>query len=142
VLPAIRAVEQRDREALFALYNPRVTFEWPPGLPYSGRFRGTEVMEMSERYASVWDPLQPTADERRTDPQVVAEGGNYVVVEYLLRARDREDGRFETRTLARYRVLHERLTAAAMFDWNHAGLLAFLERSGGAIARAPVPRNA
>jgi ketosteroid isomerase-like protein len=133
VLAAIRAVENRDPNALLALYHPEVTFEWPPGLPYSGRFRDAEIAEMSERYLAVWDPLQPTPAERRMDAQVVASGGADVVVEYAVRARDQRDNRFETRTLARYKVLDDRLAAATMFYWDHVGLLAFLEESRAAI---------
>ena len=130
VLDAIRAVEERDRAWLAALYHPDVTFGWPAGLPYGGWHRGIEVIAMSERFASIWDRLQPTEAERRMDPRLVASDGDTVVVEYQWRGRDPEGCRFETPTLARYEVRDGLLARAQMYHFDMPGLLAFLSQAG------------
>src|SRR5215204_2641900 len=89
VADALNAVEQRDHERLMSLYHPEIEFRWPPALPYGGTFRGREVIEMSRRFAAIWDPLQPTEEDRRLDPKVIATGvDGRVVVNYRLRGRD------------------------------------------------------
>jgi hypothetical protein len=71
-LAAISAVERRDGQSLSSLYAPDIAFDWPPGLPYSGVYRGDAVLSMHEVFAAVWDPLQPTMAERSMDPIIVA----------------------------------------------------------------------
>lgn len=139
VLAAIRAVETRDLERLHELYDPAVTFEWPPGLPYSGTFSGPEVEEMTARFEAVWAPLQPTADERSMSPTVVSAGGGDVVVEYRWRATHALAGSFETPVLARYRVEDGRLAEARMFYWDHVGLRRFLDRAGVGTGERSLP---
>jgi ketosteroid isomerase-like protein len=129
-LAAVKAVEDRDLDTLDQLYHPDVRFEWPPGLPYSGRFQGASVDEMTQRFAAVWEPLQPTDDEKRMDATVVASSGNTVVVEYTWRSVDQRGHRFETSTLARYEVRDGRFAGARMYYSDHAGLLAFLRDAG------------
>jgi ketosteroid isomerase-like protein len=130
VLAAIAAVEERDLDALARLYHPDVWFEWPPGLPYSGDFHGASVDEMTNTFATVWEPLQPTDAERRMDATVVASSGNTVVVEYVWRAVDRHGHHFETLTLGRYEVRDGQFAGARMYYSDHAGLLAFLRGAG------------
>src|SRR5215211_557181 len=48
VLSAIRAVEERDREALFELYHQDVEFHDAPSLPYGGSSAARQ------RYGSSW----------------------------------------------------------------------------------------
>lgn len=136
VLVAVKAVEDRDLDTLAQLYHPDVRFEWPPGLPYSGTFQGASVDEMTERFGAVWEPLQPTDDEKRMDATVVVSSGNTVVVEYTWRAVDRHGHRFETSTLARYEVRDGRFAGARMYYSDHAGLLAFLR---DAAVELPAP---
>ena len=51
VLAAIRSVETRDLDRLATLYDPGIAFDWPPGLPYSGHYEGSDIATMSERFA-------------------------------------------------------------------------------------------
>ena len=129
VLDAIRAVERRDRATLMALYHPDVTFGWPAGLPYGGWHHGRDVMAMSEQFAQVWDPLQPTEAERQMDPRVVASVKDTVVVEYQWRGCDAGGRRFETPTLARYEVRDGLLAVAQMYHFDMPGLLEFLSQA-------------
>lgn len=131
VLAAISAVERRDRDALDELYHPDVEFSWPPGLPYSGRHRGAAVADMSLQYATTWIPLQPTDEERRMDPVVVAAADGAVVARYQVRGVDFHGNRFETPTLARYTVRDGRLASAEMYHFDLTGLQRFL--TGAAV---------
>lgn len=127
VLAVLRAVETRDIERLPTMYHPEIEFRWQPALPWGGVYKGFgEVGPMSEAFAAIWGPLQPTDRERRMDPRIVASDGPDVVVNYCWRARDAEGRAFETETLAHYRVREGKLAGAQMFYYDLAGLLDFL----------------
>jgi ketosteroid isomerase-like protein len=130
VLAAIQSVEARDLDRLAALYDPGIAFDWPPGLPYSGHYEGTSIATMSERFASVWQPLQQTEEERRMEPTVVATAGDTVVVQYVTRGADSVGRRFETPVLARYRARDGRLVEAQMYYWDLIGLHDFISAAG------------
>jgi ketosteroid isomerase-like protein len=130
VLAAIAAVEERDLDRLAGLYDPGVRFHWPPGLPYSGRYEGKELATMTQRFSSVWQPLQPTEEQRRMEPSVVATCGDTVVLQYVTRGVDAGGRTFETPVLARYRAREGRLLEAQMFYWDLVGLRQFLETAG------------
>src|SRR6516165_10766823 len=71
VLQTIRAVEQRDAQALFALYHPELEMHDAPSLPYGGTRSGLndigeDIEHHPERtWLGTWGPLQPTEAERR-----------------------------------------------------------------------------
>ena len=130
VLAAITAVEQRDLDRLAGLYDPGVRFHWPPGLPYSGCYESGELATMSQRFSSVWQPLQPTEELRRMEPSVVATSDDTVVVQYVTRGVDAGGQRFETPVLARYRGRDGRLVEAQMYYWDLVGLRQFLQTAG------------
>jgi uncharacterized protein len=134
-LAAIESVETRDLDRLATLYDPGIIFDWPPGLPYSGHYEGRHIATMTERFASVWQPLQETEEERRMDPTVVATAGDTVVVQYVARGADAAGRRFETPVLARYRARDGRLVEAQMYYWDLIGLQEFI-RSAGVAGRA------
>ena len=139
VTQTLRAVEQRQAAQLMALYHPQIEFRWPPGLPYSGTFKGTEVQEMARRFTEVWGPLQPTEETRRMDFEVIAEGEKgQVVVSYQWKGLDAQGRRFVTPTLAQYEVRDGLFARAQMFYFDLQGLIAFLRqaRATGAEARA------
>lgn len=89
VLAVFRAVEERDREALFDLYHDDVELHDAPSLPYGyegicGKEAMREQLESTpERsWLGTWGPLQPRNAERRMDPRVVAARGDEVVIKY------------------------------------------------------------
>ena len=129
VLRAISAVEGRRLDDVRALYHPDIEFHWQPGLPYGGDHSGPAVAAMDRTFADTWIPLQPDAETRRMDPQVVAATDGHVVVSYMWRAKDQRGARFETETLAHYQVKDEKLRYARMFHYDLPGLLAFLDRA-------------
>ncbi len=142
IMAAIRAVEARDASALHALYDPEIEFRWPPGLPFSGAWRGGEIADMTERYRAALDPLQPDEASRRMVPEVIADDGEgRVAARYTLRARAPDGRRFETLTMADYRVRDGRLVQAQMFYFDLPGLTAFLASTGLGGAVAPEERR-
>jgi ketosteroid isomerase-like protein len=137
VLGVFRAIEERDREALFDLYHADVELHDAPSLPYgyegvSGKKAMREQLENTpERsWLGTWGPLQPTEAERRMDPRVVATRGDEVVIEYTTRAVAPDGERFESPVLGLYEVRDGKFARAQMFHYDTAAMLAFLERAG------------
>jgi ketosteroid isomerase-like protein len=142
VLAVIRAVEERDADALFELYHAYLELHDAPSLPYTYTARGKAAMREQletapeETWLGTWGPLQPTEDERRMDPRVVATAGDEVVVLYTTRAVAPDGERFESPVLGLYEVRDGKLARAQMFHYDTAAILAFLERAGSPEATA------
>jgi len=129
VLQAFRAVEQRDPDALAAIYHPDIEFHDAPSLPYGGSQLGLEaVIEHGPAWAKTWDPVQTLA-ERRMDPQVVAASDQDVVMLYRQRAVTLAGERFDNPVLGMYRVRDGMLQRAQMFHFDTAAILDFLVRA-------------
>src|SRR5215204_4003303 len=129
VLGVFRAVEERDREALFALYHPDVEFHDAPSLPYGGTQRGKEEVAANEGWLETWGPLQPTEAERSMDPRVVAEKDGEVVVLYRQRGVDPSGERFDAPVLGLYEVRDGKFAKAQMFHFDTAGVVEYLARA-------------
>jgi ketosteroid isomerase-like protein len=126
VLEAFRAVEDRDERRLLELYHPEVEFHWPPSLPYGGA--------PGQGWAEAWDPLQPTAAERRMDPRVVTATEEEVVVLWRQRGLSPSGERFEGEVLGLYGVRDGKFARAQMFYFDSAAVMRFLDH---ARAREP-----
>jgi uncharacterized protein len=131
VLEAFDAVEQRDEPRLVRLYHPDVEFHWPASLPYGGSFHGLGELQGPRRggWASVWDPFQRTAAERRMDPRVVAATASEVVVHWRQRGVKAGGEGIGMETLGLYEVRDKRFARAQMFYFDTAALLRFLGRA-------------
>jgi uncharacterized protein len=129
VLNVLDAVEKRDAARLVQLYHPDIEFHWPPGLPYSGVHRGAAISAMQMSFAQIWLPLQPTENERRMEPLVVAAQDADVVVRYRWKGRDAAGNVFETPTLAHYQVRDQKLARAQMYHYDLIGLARFVATS-------------
>jgi uncharacterized protein len=142
VLDAFRAVEERDRQALFALYHDEVEFHEPTALPYGGSVLGkdalwTQLEETPEAtWLGTWGPLQPNEAERRMDPRVVSAGGAEVVVLYRQRAVSPHGERFDSPVLGLYEVREGKFARAQMFHYDIAATVDFLRRAAGGTPRA------
>jgi ketosteroid isomerase-like protein len=139
VLAVFRAIEERDREALFELFHEDVELHEAPSLPYGSEgISGKEAMQAQletapERsWLGTWGPLQPTEAERRMDPRVVAARGKEVVVYYVTRALAPNGERFESPVLGLYEVRDGGFARAQMFHFDTAAVVEFLERAGSA----------
>ena len=136
VLATIAAVEERDRERLFALWHPDVEFHDASSLPYGGTMRGRAALieqlenRPEETWLGTWGPLQPTEAERRMDPRMIASAGDEVVVLYTQRAIGAGGERFEAPVIGLYEVRDGMFARAQMFHYDTAAIVAFLERCG------------
>jgi len=130
------ALEGRDTQRLRDLFDPDIEFHWPPSLPYGGSGRGRDWQVST--WGETWDPLQPTAAERRMDARVVAASDNEVVVLWWQRGISPAGERFECPVLGLYQVHAGMLTRAQMFYFDTTAVAAFLER---AASRMPVPES-
>jgi ketosteroid isomerase-like protein len=137
-LAVIRAVEERNADALFELYHDDVELLDAPSLPYAYTARGKSAMRYQletapeTTWVGTWGPLQPTEKERRMDARVVATNGDEVTVLYTTRALAPDGERFESPVLALYEVRDGKLAQARMFHYDTAAILAFLERAASA----------
>jgi ketosteroid isomerase-like protein len=134
VLDVIRAVEERDADALFELYHDDVELHDAPSLPYRhacGKAAMREQLESAPEttWLATWGPLQPTEAERCMNPRVVATAGDEVTVRYTTRALGPDGERFESPVLALYEVRDGKLARGQMFHYDTAAILAFLERA-------------
>ena len=133
----MRAVEERDGERLLSLYHPDVQLHEAPSLPYGGVVEGvssllSQLAEAPEHtWRGTWDPLQPTAAERRLDPRVIAERDGEVVVLYRIRALAPSGERLEAPVVGVYEVRDGRFARAQMFHFDTEAVNRFLERARG-----------
>ncbi len=126
VMDVLRAIEDRELDKLALLYHPEIWFSWQPGLPYAGRYHGSEVATMSRTFASAWEGLQPTRNERSMDPFVIAERGSTVMTNYTWKAKDQVGRRFQTPVVARYEIRDGLFAGAEMNYFDLLGVIEFL----------------
>jgi uncharacterized protein len=126
VLRAFRAVEQRDYDALIALYHPEVEFHEARSLPYGGMSQGKEAVAADLGWLETWGPLQPTEGERRMDPQIISDDGRRVVALYRQRAVDRSGRRIDLPVVGLYEVRDGKFARAQMFHFDTVAILEFL----------------
>src|SRR5262249_670519 len=108
MLDLFRAIETRDPdhrnvERELSFYQPDVDVRWPPALPKGGRFRGLTRREGPD-WNTTWTPLQPTAAERRMDPQVLGADDRHVVIAYHQRGVTPGGERFDGEVIGRYEL--------------------------------------
>jgi ketosteroid isomerase-like protein len=130
VVAAFDAVERRDERRLAELCHPEVEFHWPPSLPYGGSSRGTGALQDRDRtgWDRVWDPLQPTEQERRMDPRVIAAAGEEVVVLWHQRGLAPGGQRLDTEVVGLYEVRDGKFACARMFYFDTIAVLRFLQQ--------------
>jgi ketosteroid isomerase-like protein len=126
MLEIFGAVECRDPDLLLSLYHPEIEFVWPPTLPYGGRFRGREILQMTTAFAQAWDPVQPTEAERSMDPVVIGETGADVVIRYHQRGRRVTGAQIDAEVVGCYHIDGGKLARAQMFYFDAAAVNEFL----------------
>ena len=128
VMEDFDAVQRRDDRQLTSLYHPEVEFSWPPSLPYGGSVRlGGQHDRLRTTWDQLWDPLQPTEQERRMDPRVVAATDHEVVVLWHQRGLKPSGQRLDMETLGLYGVRDGKFAHAQMFYFDTAAVLRFLQ---------------
>jgi ketosteroid isomerase-like protein len=133
MLDVFKAVQRRDAQRFAELVHPEFEIHWPPSLPYGGSYRDLEVDARQGRptWSKTWNPLQPTAAERRMDPRVVATSDQEVVVLWRQRGRNPAGERFDTPVLGLYQLRDGRLTRAQMFYFDTVAVAGFLAAAAG-----------
>ena len=122
-----RAIEQRDQQKVFQLFDSEFEIHWPQSLPYGGSARG--IMPSGPTWGQTWDPLQPTGAERSMDARVIASSGDEAVVLWKQRGLNKKGERFEGEVLGLYRLRNGKLVRAQMFYFDTAAVKKFLDVS-------------
>ena len=117
------AIEQRDDRRFHALCAPDFQIVWPSSLPYGVPGVGRST------WFETWNSLQPTEQERRMDPRVVAASGDEVVVLWRQKGVSAAGDRFDGEVLGLYRLREGKLGRAQMFYFDTAAVANFLARA-------------
>jgi ketosteroid isomerase-like protein len=140
MLEIFRAIEHRhpdprhrDDEVLRTLFQPDVEFHWPSFLPYGGVSRG--FGHTGATWADTWNALQPTENERRMDPRVVATNDQEVVILWRQRGVSPGGARLDSEVLALYQLRDGKLARAQMFYFDPTAVMRFLEGTKSSVTR-------
>jgi ketosteroid isomerase-like protein len=121
LMSVFAAIEQRDDQRFNELLHRDFEIHWPPSLPYgSGK---------STTWSDTWEPLQPTAEERRMDPCIVGANKDEVVVLWRQRGLSLSGERFDGEVLGLYQVREGKLARAQMFYFDTVAVATFLAKS-------------
>jgi uncharacterized protein YciI/ketosteroid isomerase-like protein len=126
------AIEQRDPQRpdpqrILGLMQPDVEFHWPTSLPYGGTSRGLQPGRPT--WDETWNPLQPSAVERKMDPRLLAANDDQVVMLWRQRGVSARGERFDGEVIGIYQLRDMKLARADMFYFDSAAVASFLARS-------------
>jgi ketosteroid isomerase-like protein len=125
-----RAVEERDIELMFDIYDPEVVVREAPSLPYGGDYRGRDgVAQHGLGYLEAWDRLQ-TEEDRRLEAEFVG-SGDRVFVRWRQKAHSRDGEQLDLPVISVYRLREGRVVESIMHHLDTAALLEFLARERG-----------
>ena len=129
MLDLFRAIEEhpdhREPERELALYQPDIEFHW---LRYGGTFRGFGGSS-GRNWSATWNPLQPTAAERKMNPRVIGADDHQVVILYHQRGVSPSGEQFDGEVIGLYELRDFKLSRAQMFYFDEAAVSKFLERA-------------
>jgi ketosteroid isomerase-like protein len=119
-----RAVEERDIEPMFEIYDPEVVIREAPTLPYGGEYRGHEgVVAHGLGYLETWEPFQTDAD-RHLDAEFFG-SGDLVFVRWRQKAHAGDGIPLDLPVVSVYRLRGGRIVESAMHHLDTAALLGF-----------------
>lgn len=122
-----RAVEEHDPQTLAALCQPDAEFHWPPSLPYGSMGGGARAG--GQTWSETWALLQPTEEQRKMDPRIVAASEDEVVAVWRQRGLSPAGERFEGEVLGLYRFRDGKLARAQMFYFDTTAVNNFLMKA-------------
>ena len=120
-----RAVEERDVEPMYEIYDPQVEVNEASSLPYGGQFRGHEgIVEHGLRYMAAWDHLQ-TDEDRNLEAEFVG-SGDRVLVRWRQKANAAENSSLNIPVVSEYRLRDGKVVESRMHTFDSALIAAFL----------------
>lgn len=123
----LRAVEDRDLDALLATYHPDIVIRDPASLPTGGVYHGHPgAAEHGAAYVGAWDPLQD-ADEKELE-EVVFGAGNRVVGLWRQKATAPNGQKLDLPAISLATVRDGRVIELEMFHFDTAAIVDFLAR--------------
>jgi ketosteroid isomerase-like protein len=126
-----QAVERRDLEAMWQLYDPEVRIHEAASLPYGGSFEGFEgVADHGLGYVVAWDHLQ-TEDDRDLEAEFFAVGER-VLVRWRQKAHGADGSALSVPVISEYQLRDRRVIESRMHSFDSAKLAAFLAAQGPA----------
>ena len=121
-----QAVDEREVEPMFEVYDPAVVIREAPSLPYGGEYRGHEgVVDHGLGYLGTWDPVQTDA-ERPLAPEFFG-SGDHVFVLWHQRARGPAGEKLDLPALSMYRLRDGKVIESQMHHFDTAAILRFLQ---------------
>lgn len=133
MLEVFRAIEKRDQRRMFDLVHTDAEFLWPPSLPYAG---ARNPKPGQPGWGTTWIPLQPSEEDRRLEPRVIAFSDEEVVIQWRQKGVSPAGDRIDTPVLGLYRLREGKLARAQMFYFDSAAVVAFLNKAKAQAASA------
>jgi len=122
-----QAVEARDIEPMYELYDGDVIVREAPSLPYGGEYRGHDgILQHGIGYVQAWDPLQ-TDDDRQLEAEFSG-AGDRVFVRWRQKAHGGDGRPLNLPVVSAYRVRDGRVVESIMHHFDTAALVEFLDR--------------
>ena len=123
------AVENRNSQAVAAIYHRDIVIHEAPGLPYGGEYQGHEgALRHGQGFRAAWDRFQPSSG-RGLEPRFVAHD-EHVAVQWRHKAENRETGeRIDLPAAGIYRFVDGMVVDSRMFHFDIAALLRFLDNN-------------
>ncbi len=120
-----RAVEQRDIEPMWEIYDPAVEINEAPSLPYGGHFHGFEgVMEHGLGYLAAWEDLQ-TDEDRDLEAEFIG-AGDRVLVRWRQKAHTTEGQALSVPVVSDYLLRGGKVIESRMHPFDSQALAGFL----------------
>lgn len=120
-----QAVEDRDVEPMYGIYDPEVTITEAPSLPYGGTYHGHQgALEHGLGYLQAWEALQ-TEDDRRLQPRFAC-FEDTVLVRWRQKAHGPKGQGFDQPCLSVYELRGGKVVESTMHHLDTAALLGFL----------------
>jgi ketosteroid isomerase-like protein len=125
-----RAVEERDVEPMFDIYDPTVVVREARSLPYGGEYHGHDgVVQHGLGYLEAWDRFQ-TDEDRRLEAEF-AGSGDRVFVRWRQKAHGSDGQQLDLPAISVYRLREGRVVESIMHHLDTEALLEFLARQRG-----------
>jgi ketosteroid isomerase-like protein len=123
-----QAVEDRDVETMYEIYDPEIVIRESPSLPYGGEYSGHEgVLQHGVSYLQTWTPVQLAGDEQ-LEPEFL-DGGDRVFVLWRQKATAANGDHIDEPAVSEYRIRGGKVVASSMHQFDTDAIVRFLDRA-------------